>query len=143
MHICVDVGGVLIIKDQYVKSNEDTEFGADGPKWMQGWREALIKLKDAGHKLSILSYCGIQRMNDTVEAFNKVNMNEIIPKERWYFVRSRELKLPKMKEIKADIIIDDTYKIINHVRQGGLKALHYGREVNDWNDVIKYFENQK
>ncbi len=52
---------------------------------------------------------------------------------------------PKGKEAKEhelDYVIDDSIDVVNDVRNHGVKALLYGDEVKNWQEVIEYFEKE-
>lgn len=128
MKIAVDVGGVIIKKDYSDVSKEDTLIA--GVEFAQIFENAHQVMKDLSekHELWILSFAGANREVQTKQILRKHKFNEIIPEERWIFVRSRREKLPAMRQYNLDLLIDDTEQIIKMLNKEGIKTIWFGTD---------------
>jgi hypothetical protein len=160
LKIGVDFGGVLSIHSKYRSLDEDEHHSTqiDMPDAII----SLIKLKEIGHRLYLISFCGNRRANETnqtiLQTFPKNDLFDGI-----YFVRRTTYKADVCRALGCDLMIDDTLKILNNIRQliptmkliwfprgsssevetGKVKKKHQQSqssdviEVNSWCDIIK------
>jgi hypothetical protein len=76
---------------------------------MPGALEALIQLKEQGHQLYLISFCGRRRAAETKQV-----VLDSCPDlfEELYFVENKALKKNICAEIQCDVMIDDTLDIL-------------------------------
>lgn len=145
--IAIDVGGVIVVKDYSdLSTKEDTLINSvEGAKLFPGALETIQKLSEK-YELYILSFAGYNREVQTKQILLLHGFDKYIPKERWLFTRDRSQKIVLMKQHNIDLIIDDTFKIIQSVNNGGLNAIWFGQTTKpnyfknvvtavDWNEV--------
>jgi hypothetical protein len=129
MKIAIDVGGVLIDM-----SGEDTNFDPNAVVWMPRALEA-IKALSTQHELYILSFCGRRREMETRVALRHKVLDSI-PEKRWFFTRHRLAKRRVMRQLKLDVLVDDTEEVVQHVRNDGIRVLWFGStECLEWTNV--------
>lgn len=98
MKIGVDVGGVL---SKISKNDKFIEIN------MEGCLEALKLLKENGHQLYLISFCGKKRAKETKDVLNKFDLFE-----KLFFVKKKDYKSHLCKALQLDMMIDDTIGIL-------------------------------
>ena len=93
--------------------------------------DGLRALASAG-TLYLLSFCGKATENTTREILIEMGVDEIVPVERWIFVRNRKHKAREMRRLGISVLIDDRDDTIDHVRSQGLEGYLY----TGWKQVI-------
>eukprot|EP00698_Gefionella_okellyi_P006131 TRINITY_DN15578_c0_g1_i1.p1 TRINITY_DN15578_c0_g1~~TRINITY_DN15578_c0_g1_i1.p1 ORF type:complete len:311 (+),score=35.43 TRINITY_DN15578_c0_g1_i1:76-1008(+) len=118
MRIGVDIGGVVIEKNQAVSHSEkeDTVIG-DTIVLVEGAIDCLRQLVDDGHMVAFVSYCGERREEQTRLAFKSTRFLQQIglSESCLHFTRSREDKGPVCQKLALDVMVDDTFKVLTYV----------------------------
>jgi hypothetical protein len=151
LKIGIDFGGVLSIHDRTRVSDDEEEHQSIEIN-MPDALTSLIKLKEAGHQLYLISYCGKNRANETNKSILK-----ILPNKNFfhgiYFVKKISFKANVCQAIGCDLMIDDRLKILNHIHHviPTMKLLWFSSSeenhspdfirVNSWSDVIKTIDD--
>ena len=151
LKIGIDFGGVLAIHDRtHPRSDEEEHESVEVN--MPNAMESLIKLKEAGHQLYLISYCGVRRALQT-----KRSLLRILPRkdlfDRMYFVERTTYKADVCRALGCDIMIDDRLKILNNIQRQipTMKCLWFISpdvngyapdmiKVESWTDIIKTIE---
>ncbi len=92
--VAVDIGGPTIKLDD--KTENLTEGAIDS-----------LKILSKQFDVYFLSYCKLPMENKIRELFRKNQIQDIIPEEKWIFVRDRADKATQMVERKIKLLIDD------------------------------------
>ena len=146
LRIGIDFGGVLSIHDK-TRTSEDDEHQSVEIN-MPGAMESLLQLKESGHKLYLISYCGERRARET-----KKNLLKILPSKNFfdalYFTQRTSNKLDVCQALGCDIIIEDRLKTLKHIQRTvpTMKFLWFTSsnetqpddiiKVESWSDVMK------
>lgn len=117
LRIGIDFGGVLTKHDRYHRLQEEEE--QEGHRSveinMPNALESLIKLKEAGHQIYLISFCGERRAIET-----KRSILRTLPREDFfdglYFVHTKVHKADICHHLGCDIMIDDQLKVLNNIR---------------------------
>lgn len=114
LKIGIDFGGVLSIYNKVDRTDEDEHQSVEIN--MPDALESLIQLKDAGHRLYLISYCGERRAKET-----KQSLLRILPRkylfDAFYFVQRTTQKADVCRFLGCDIMIDDKQKILNNIHR--------------------------
>ncbi len=118
---------------------------------MSGFKTVYDRLKKEGHTFVVITARGgwIPEMaDDAIRIFEENNL--IFDKFYWH----TSDKLNACLESKVDFMIDDDYKVIEHLSINGVKTLYfrdaglkkleeneYVKEVNNWGDIYRYIKN--
>jgi hypothetical protein len=92
--IAVDIGGPTIKLDD--KTENLTEGAIES-----------LKILSKQFEVYFLSYCKLPMENKIRDLFKKNRIQDIIPEDRWIFVRDRADKATQMVERKIKVLIDD------------------------------------
>ncbi len=139
MNIGIDIGGVILTKaGRGVK-----------PREIDGAFDSVKRLKEI-HNVFIISRIETERMRERIlqrlqdmDFFGHTN----IKKENIFFVKTIGEKVKKAKELKADIFIDDSYKVLKPMYETGIRTIclntkyrteqkRQGRLVRNWSEVL-------
>jgi hypothetical protein len=150
LKIGIDFGGVLSIHDRTRTSDEEEHQSIEIN--MPDALTSLTQLKESGHQLYLISYCGERRAYETNKSILKV-----LPKKKFfdgiYFVRKTTFKSDVCRAIGCDIMIDDRLKILNHIHHTipTMKLLWFSStdenyppdfvKVESWSEVIKTIDD--
>lgn len=107
-------------------------------------RETLTRLKEKGHKLYLVSYCGAAKARPL-----KLYLEKLRIFDDFYFVKNRSFKNLICKHLGLDTLIDDRLDIIKSIQNSyGIHFCFENHEsnknvadyipkysVNNWNDV--------
>ena len=78
MRIGIDCGGVLFVTNTKFEPEFSEDADRDEPEaWMPGAKEALEELKQQGHELFVVSFCGKRRALETREKL--LEIRHLIP----------------------------------------------------------------
>ena len=148
LKIGIDFGGVLSVYDKtQPRSDEDEHQSVEVN--MPDAMESLIKLKDAGHQLYLISYCGQRRAIETQRSLLRT-----LPRpdlfDGMYFVDRTTYKADVCRALGCDIMIDDKLKILNNIQRQipTMKLLWFISpdvngyapdmiKVESWSDIMK------
>ncbi|UJR21791.1 hypothetical protein I4U23_024866 [Adineta vaga] len=146
LRIGIDFGGVLCIHDK-TRTSEDDEHESVELN-MPDAMASLIKLKESGHKLYLISYCGERRARET-----KRNLLKILPSKTFfdglYFTQRTSNKLDVCQALGCDIMIEDRLKTLKHIQRTipTMKFLWFSSseesqpddmiKVESWSDIMK------
>jgi uncharacterized HAD superfamily protein len=119
---------------------------------MSGFKTVYERLKNEGHTFVVITARGgwIPEMaDDAIRIFEENNISF----DKYYWHTSD--KLNACRESKVDFMIDDDYKVIEHLSSNGVKTLYfrdtnlkkleeneYIKEVNNWGDIYRYIKNR-
>lgn len=112
MIIGIDFGGVLSIHDSKRSSLEIGDHintVIDMPNAM----EVLTKLKEAGHTLYLISFCGKNRAIETKESLKE--FSDIF--EDQFYTKNREYKGFICNYLECDVMIDDRQDVLDSVNK--------------------------
>lgn len=140
--LAIDIGGVIIKKD-YNRPNQDTAILDEyNVRFFEDSYDVIKELSEY-YELYILSFCGRRREEQSRVALRIGGYNRLIPEDKWLFVRNRLDKLDSMLDNGIDILIDDTWQIVRHIRDAGLRCIHFrnsrrkGDYAENWKHVLK------
>jgi len=155
LSIGIDFGGVLSAHD----SRSDKETGNHNLEInVPDAMNSLLTLKNNGHKLYLISFCGKKRAAETRESIVK-NAPGVF--ETLYFVKSKDYKKNICKYLGLDVFIDDTLPILVDVAKNinNIHLIHFTGdegfepqgdtrlknivECSSWKDVVELCENIK
>lgn len=102
MRIGVDYGGVCSVNSI---AHEDAKVDDAPPLDFDGCLDALRKLKQDGHQLFLVSFCGRKRANQ-VRDYLPRNFPGLF--DALFFVRDKKLKDAVCRIEKLDVLIDDS-----------------------------------
>jgi hypothetical protein len=109
LDIGIDFGGVLSIHaSNDVKGGEHRRFDIDMPEAI----ESLKKLKEQGHRLHLISFCGNKRAQQTAASL-KNQCDGLF--YSLFFVRNKKFKGAVCKMLGCDIMIDDRPEVLKSV----------------------------
>lgn len=147
LKIGIDFGGVLSIYDKQNRSSDEDEHQSVEIN-MPNAIESLIKLKDAGHQLYLISYCGERRAIETKRSLTKTLPRKDLFDEL-YFVQRTSHKADVCRFLGCDIMIDDKLKILNNIERliPTMKLIWFSPvdlnhspnmiKVDSWCDLVK------
>jgi hypothetical protein len=121
LHIAIDVGGVIICKDD--PHGDDTNFDVNNVDWMPGVFSSIAQLHLAGHHLCILSFAGKRHEQATRQALRTSPIVRYIPESQWHFVRHINAKPRIMKKEHCHLLIDDRSDTIDRVHVKGMRGV--------------------
>lgn len=137
LKIGIDFGGVLSIYHKNHRSDEDEHQSIEIN--MPNAIESLIKLKESGHLLYLISYCGERRAIET-----KRSILRTFPKNDLfnglYFVQRTSDKADVCLSLGCDLMIDDKLKILNNIQSiiPTMKFIWFSSsEMNHPPDILK------
>lgn len=139
LKIGIDFGGVLSMYDKHHSRSDEDEHQSIEIN-MPNAIESLIKLKETGHQLYLISYCGERRAIET-----KRSLLQTLPRkdlfDGLYFVQKTSHKADVCRSLGCDIMIDDKLKILNNIHRQipTMKFLWFvSPEMNNYSpDMIK------
>ena len=117
--LAIDVGNV-IFEGPYFKLVTDI-------------KKSLEILSDK-YELFILSSCGLETENKCREELFKNGFNEIINENNWIFVRNKNSKINKMKQLNIDYLIDDNEDTIKNCNKYRKRS---GILYTSWNEILE------
>ena len=148
LRIGVDFGGVLSIFQNFHQRSEDDEHESVEVN-MPDAIESLVKLKESGHELYLISYCGRRRAVETKQSLLKAIPRSDLFNEL-YFVRNKSHKADVCLALGCDIMIDDKLKNLNSIHKliPTMKLLWFASpdmkshppnmiKVESWSDIMK------
>lgn len=119
---------------------------------MAGFKTVYERLKNEGHTFVVITARGgwIPEMaDDAIRIFKENNISF----DKYYWHTSD--KLNACLESNVDFMIDDDYKVIEHLAKNKVKTLYfrdtnlkkleeneYIKEVNNWGDIYRYIKNR-
>jgi hypothetical protein len=109
LDIGIDFGGVLSIHaSDDEKGGEHRRLEIDMPEAL----ESLKKLKEQGHRLHLISFCGNKRAQQTAASL-KNQCDGLF--YSLFFVKNKKFKGAVCKMLGCDIMIDDTLEVLESV----------------------------
>lgn len=142
-NIGIDFGGVLSphnieICDEHINTVINMPYAF----------ENLLKLKQLGHKLFIISYCGKNRAIETKKSLEETMISDTMSYadlfDRIYFVKYRKYKKDICEYLQCHFMVDDRDDIQEEIIRSESHTIPilFGKEshpsfitANDWNDV--------
>ncbi|CAF1330651.1 unnamed protein product [Adineta steineri] len=150
LRIGIDFGGVLAIHDKTRVSEDDEHQSVEIN--MPDAMTSLIKLKESGHKLYLISYCGERRARET-----KRSLSKILPTKDFfdgvYFTQRTSNKVDVCRATGCDIMIEDRLKTLKHIHTiiPTMKLIWSTStddsqppdmiKVESWNDIMKTIDD--
>lgn len=150
LRIGIDFGGVLAIHDK-TRTSEDEEHGSVEIN-MPDALDSLVRLKEAGHRLYLISYCGERRAKET-----KQKLLKILPSKTFfdglYFTQRPSHKLDVCQALGCDVMIEDRLKTLKHIQRTvpTMKFLWFSSseeaapdemlKVDSWNSIMQAIGN--
>ncbi len=127
LKIGIDYGGVCsIYSDTYEeKSKTDEEIN------VPGCIEALKKLKELGHKLILVSFCGSKRARKTRSYLTKLQLFD-----NMYFVKKRSFKKDICNHEGLDLLIDDRLDILQTINFTDTLLFKYKNHPSNMNNYF-------
>jgi hypothetical protein len=149
-NIGIDFGGVLSTHDN--KDNaEHINTAIDVPTAL----ENLQKLKNDGHKLHLISFCGKSRAIETLQSLKNSKINDKMSCadlfDTIYFVKDRSKKREMCEHLNCHFMIDDRTDILENIIgcQSKTKPILFGSKssqyvsANNWEEVINIINSTK
>lgn len=120
LRIGVDYGGVCSIHAQSYEGKDENEEAINMP----GCIEALRALRQDGHELFLVSFCGDRRAQNTARYLKPLDLFH-----RLFFVKHRGYKADICRFLGLDVLIDDRSDILKTIAPTQtLQFLSDGRE---------------
>lgn len=139
MNVGIDIGGVILTKEKR----------GSNPKEVEGAFESIKRLKEI-HNIFVISRVETEKKRTWILQilqdmdffeYTRVKMEDI------FFVKTIAEKAQKANELKIDIFIDDSYKVLKPMYEMGIKTIclntkykteqkRQGRLVRSWNEVM-------
>lgn len=113
-NIGIDFGGVLSIHDSKTTNTDGKEHKNTSIN-MPGGQEALEKLKQDGHNLYLISFCGKQRAIETRQSIKDNNVDHYFNEQ--YYVKSKIFKNDLCQYLGCHFMIDDNCDILDNVKK--------------------------
>jgi hypothetical protein len=131
----IDFGGVLSKHDGGDAEHKNVSIDMDYAV------EELTRLKELGHTLYIISFCGKTRAKETSMGLKENNMTKLFDGE--FYVSKREYKKYVCKYLGCDFMIDDREFILEDVKteNPNLTTVLFGsssvshKSAKDWKEV--------
>ena len=124
LKIGIDMGGVCVYKSR-IYENDDKEL--EGLINVKGCLDSLQKLKDDGHILYLVSYCGARRAAETREQLERLYPDLFT---ELFFVKAKKDKNAILKRYGMDIMIDDNIGILQSITDiPPTHVIHYIEEI--------------
>lgn len=145
--IGIDFGGVLSIHDSKIAA--DTEHKNTSVN-MPNAIETLQKLKELGHKLVLISFCGKSRAKETSEQLARDGYDKLFEKQ--YYVKNKEYKSDVCLTIGCHFMIDDNIEVLNNIKRNNkyIKTILFDSINNykhisalNWNQTFKIITDTK
>lgn len=135
MIIGIDFGGVLSIHDNKRNSSEIGDHintTIDMPNAI----EVLTKLKDDGHSLYLISFCGRNRAIETNESLKEYSHLF----EGQFYTKNREYKGFVCNYLECDVMIDDRQDVLDSVNKdsNSTKTILF---ENNWLEILEILRN--
>ncbi len=153
LKIGVDFGGVLSVYKKRHRSDDDEHQSVEIN--IPNAVESLIKLKESGHELYLISYCGERRAIETKRSLLKtISRSDLF--NGLYFVRRTSHKADVCLALGCDIMIDDklknltnihhlipTMKLLWFVSSSDANIIHSPEmiKVESWSDIMKTIDD--
>ncbi len=137
----------LEIKEFIIKNIKDIFNNA---KLQPGVKNAFDYFNEKGYQIVIITARG-SGLNYNYKKVTKDYLKKYELNYNKIFFGYEEKGLKAFEE-KIDMFIDDKIKVLDSVSSHGIKAIHFTEEkgsteqyiaFNDWNEIIKYIDNQK
>jgi hypothetical protein len=139
LNIGIDFGGVLSIHDKEENIVEHKNTSINMPHAI----ETLLKLKEDGHKLYLISFCGKKRAIETHDSIINSEIKDVF--EREFYVKNIEYKKYICHLVDCDIMIDDTSEILESVKSfcPNITTILFNDNNKDknWNDIYIFIIN--
>jgi hypothetical protein len=143
MIIGIDFGGVLSVHDAEGAEHRNTAIN------IPGGVEALEKLKDAGHDLYLISFCGKSRAVETSNSIESNGCSKFFTEQ--YYVKKKEYKNDICLKLGCHFMVDDRVEILDHIRKYNptIKTILFGdangnneletdhQKASNWDQVIE------
>lgn len=153
--IGVDFGGVLARQDP--KDNQENAPITEHKRTkinMPGAVETLHKLKDKGHTLYIVSFCGKKRALEAIEEIKNKNLDTVFTEQ--IYIGNPYEKSTVLAKFGCNFMIDDRLDLLNFIqkRNPAVKTIWFGHTEDEckntnhicaetWDDVYKIINNFK
>lgn len=111
LRIGIDYGGVLCVhnrgnRDYY---NQQVNVGHGASLNMPGALDFLKTLKDKGHELYLISYCGVKLAGKITKEIPDGLFTKL------FFTKTKNNKAEVVKHLSCDVMIDDTLTILINI----------------------------
>ena len=135
--IGIDFGGVLSIHDNGDAEHKNTFMN------MPNALSSLEQLKNDGHELYLISFCGKNRAIETHQSIKDNNADHFIEQ---YYVSDKKNKSQICKKIGCHFMIDDQIPILDNVRMvnPNIITILFGQNnhpvhkcAKDWSEALK------
>lgn len=111
LKIGIDCGGVLCSSSTF-DNNQNNEINTGIN--IDGAFESITELKNQGHELFLISFCGRHRAEETRHILNESAPN--IFKEL-YFVNKKTNKIHVINYLGCDVMIDDRIELLEYIQR--------------------------
>lgn len=145
--IGIDFGGVLSIHDSKITNDAGLEHKNTAIN-MPFAIDNLKKLKEQGHELYIISFCGKSRANETRTSIEKSGLSDLFTAQ--YYVKDRSYKNELCQYIGCHFMIDDNAGILDNIKTYNKSittilfdtTFHSSHKcVKDWNILSNLIES--
>jgi hypothetical protein len=109
----VDVGGVLLCRKTIDKK---TRKKGSESSWIPCAQESLKSLSEI-YELFIVSFCSAKMLTRSKEQLRRLNVDQYVPEDHWFFVTKRTDKSQVCKEQKLNALIDDRLDVLDAVKK--------------------------
>ncbi len=143
-NIGVDFGGVLSVHDSNFEDAQHRNISIDMPLAV----ENLLKLRELGHRLFLISFCGRARAIETLNSLKTTTITDTMTCaglfEEIIFVKDIENKRNVCEHLNCHFMVDDREDVQLEVSKSACntKSILFGAEshssfitAKDWNEV--------
>ena len=145
-NIGIDFGGVLSVHDGGNTEHKNTCIN------MPNAKESLEQMKNNGHNLSIVSFCGRSRANETFASLKENELDTMFHSQ--YYVKKRDSKSGICLYKGIQIMIDDRTEILDDISANGpdgIITIWFGskeshpvhKSAKDWTEVLEIIDKIK
>ncbi len=109
-------------------------------KFMDNARFVLEYLRKKGHKLIIITARDNSYFKKSIETTKEVFKEKGIIIDEFYF--GREEKSDIAKQVKIDLMIDDSVDVYKNMKKENIDCILFGDKIKNWIEVLEYIESR-
>ena len=112
-----------------------------GAKIKKDAKDVINYLTDKGHELFIITARSDRYFenipNETIKLIKKEKLNI----HQIYFKQNKKSDIAK--ELKIDLMIDDSIDVYNNMKEEGIDCILFGDTIKTWKEVLKYIKEKE
>ena len=103
--------------------------------------EVVNHLHDLGHELFIITARSNNYSKVMKERTTQILKEVGLKVSQIYF--EQRIKSDLAKELKIDLMIDDSMYVYNNMKQEGIDCILFGDKIKTWKEVLKYIKEKE